>query len=56
MIAYFMPVIVGIFMFIGKWPAGLFIYWFTSNLWTIAQQFVAEKVMPVHVPLWSRLQ
>jgi YidC/Oxa1 family membrane protein insertase len=51
MIAYFMPVIVGIFMFIGKWPAGLFIYWFTSNLWTIAQQFVAEKVMPVHVPV-----
>ena len=36
MIAYFMPVIVGIFMFIGKWPAGLMIYWFTSNLWTIA--------------------
>jgi YidC/Oxa1 family membrane protein insertase len=51
MIAYFMPVIVGIFMFIGKWPAGLFIYWFTSNLWTIAQQFFAEKVMPVHIPV-----
>lgn len=49
MIAYFMPVIVGIFMFVGKWPAGLFIYWFTSNLWTIAQQYVAEKVMPVPV-------
>jgi YidC/Oxa1 family membrane protein insertase len=51
MIAYFMPIIVGIFMFMGKWPAGLFIYWFTSNLWTIAQQFVAEKVMPVHMPV-----
>lgn len=50
MIAYLMPVVVGIFMFIGKWPAGLFIYWFTSNLWTIAQQFVAEKLMPVPVP------
>lgn len=48
-IAYFMPIIVGIFMFMGKWPAGLFIYWFTSNLWTIAQQFVAEKIMPVPV-------
>lgn len=47
MIAYFMPVIVGIFMFIGKWPAGLFIYWVTSNLWTIAQQVVAEKLMPL---------
>ena len=50
MIAYIMPIIVGIFMFIGKWPAGLFIYWFTSNLWTIAQQYVAEKMMPVPVP------
>ncbi len=49
MIAYFMPVIVGIFMFIGKWPAGLFIYWVTSNVWTIAQQFFMEKVVPVPV-------
>jgi len=51
MIAYFMPIIVGIFMYIGKWPAGLMIYWFTSNLWTIAQQFTAEKVMPRPVPI-----
>jgi YidC/Oxa1 family membrane protein insertase len=49
-IAYFMPVVVGVFMFIYRWPAGLFIYWFTSNLWTIAQQFVAEKIAPVPVP------
>ncbi len=50
-IAYIMPVFIGIFMFIYKWPAGLFIYWVTSNLWTIAQQFAAEKIMPVHVPV-----
>jgi YidC/Oxa1 family membrane protein insertase len=50
MIAYMMPIIVGIFMFMGKWPAGLFIYWFTSNLWTIGQQYVAERMMPVPVP------
>jgi YidC/Oxa1 family membrane protein insertase len=48
-IAYMMPIMVGIFMFIGKWPAGLFIYWFTSNLWTIAQQYVAEKLKPMPV-------
>jgi YidC/Oxa1 family membrane protein insertase len=48
-IAFIMPVMVGIFMFTGKWPAGLMIYWFTSNLWSIAQQFVAEKIMPVPV-------
>jgi YidC/Oxa1 family membrane protein insertase len=51
MIAYFMPLVIGVFMFIGKWPAGLFIYWFTSNLWTIAQQYGAEKLIPVHVPV-----
>jgi YidC/Oxa1 family membrane protein insertase len=50
MIAYMMPIMVGIFMFIGKWPAGLFIYWFTSNIWTIAQQYVAERMMPMPVP------
>lgn len=50
-IAYLMPVMIGVFMYLYKWPAGLFIYWFTSNLWTIAQQFVAEKLMPVHVPV-----
>jgi YidC/Oxa1 family membrane protein insertase len=49
MIAVLMPVMVGIFMFTGKWPAGLMIYWFTSNLWSIAQQFVAERIMPVPV-------
>jgi len=54
MIAYFMPVIVGIFMFIGKWPAGLFIYWVTSNVWTIAQQFFMEKVVPVPVAVTDR--
>ncbi len=48
-IAYMVPIVVGIFMFVGKWPAGLFIYWFTSNVWTIVQQFVAEKVMPIPV-------
>jgi len=51
MIAYMMPVIVGIFMFVGKWPAGLFIYWVTSNVWTIAQQLVLEKFTPVPVPV-----
>ena len=50
-IAYMMPILVGFLMFVGKWPAGLFIYWFTSNLWTIAQQYVAEKLMPMPVPV-----
>jgi YidC/Oxa1 family membrane protein insertase len=50
-IAFAMPIFVGIFMFMYKWPAGLFIYWVTSNLWTVAQQYLAEKVMPIHAPV-----
>lgn len=49
-IAYAMPLIVGLLMYVYKWPAGLFIYWFTSNLWTIAQQYVAEKLLPAPTP------
>ncbi|MCZ7664135.1 MAG: YidC/Oxa1 family membrane protein insertase [Thermoleophilia bacterium] len=45
-----MPVAIGVIMYIGKWPAGLFIYWFTSNLWTIVQQFVITKTVPVSQP------
>jgi YidC/Oxa1 family membrane protein insertase len=50
-IAYVMPLVIGVFMFMYKWPAGLFIYWITSNVWTIAQQFVLEKVVPAPVPV-----
>lgn len=45
-----MPVAIGVIMYIGKWPAGLFIYWFTSNLWTIAQQLIITKVVPLPEP------
>jgi YidC/Oxa1 family membrane protein insertase len=50
MIAIAMPVVVGLFMFLYRWPAGLFIYWVTSNLWTIGQQYAAEKLVPVPTP------
>jgi YidC/Oxa1 family membrane protein insertase len=50
-IAYVMPVMIGVFMYVYKWPAGLFIYWCTSNLWTIAQQLVLEKFVPAPAPV-----
>ncbi len=46
-IAYIMPLIIGLFSFMYRWPAGLMLYWVTTNLWSIAQQVVAEKIMPV---------
>jgi len=45
MMMYIMPIGVGIITYIGKWPAGLLIYWFTSNLWTIGQQYVVMKLV-----------
>ena len=50
MMMYAMPVVIGVIMFMGKWPAGLFIYWVTSNLWTVGQQYVITRMIPVPQP------
>jgi YidC/Oxa1 family membrane protein insertase len=33
--------------FILNFPAGLILYWITTNFWTIGQQLVIRKVVPV---------
>jgi YidC/Oxa1 family membrane protein insertase len=35
--------------FILSFPAGLILYWITTNFWTIGQQFVIQRVIPVPV-------
>ncbi len=35
--------------FILSFPAGLILYWITTNIWTIGQQFVIQRVVPVPV-------
>jgi YidC/Oxa1 family membrane protein insertase len=32
--------------FIISFPAGLLVYWITTNLWTIGQQFLIRKILP----------
>ena len=32
--------------FIISFPAGLVLYWITTNVWTIGQQFVVKRVLP----------
>jgi len=32
--------------FIISFPAGLILYWITTNVWTIGQQYVIQKVVP----------
>jgi YidC/Oxa1 family membrane protein insertase len=35
--------------FILSFPAGLILYWITTNIWTIGQQFTIQKLIPVPV-------
>lgn len=51
MMMYIMPIGIGIITYIGRWPAGLLLYWFTSNIWTIAQQFVIMRIVKAPEPV-----
>jgi YidC/Oxa1 family membrane protein insertase len=33
--------------FLKGFPSGLFVYWVTTNLWTIGQQLIIRKTMPI---------
>jgi YidC/Oxa1 family membrane protein insertase len=33
-------------IFVIRFPVGLMLYWITTNLWTVGQQFVLRKLMP----------
>jgi YidC/Oxa1 family membrane protein insertase len=33
--------------FVINFPAGLILYWITTNFWTMGQQYVIQRVMPV---------
>jgi YidC/Oxa1 family membrane protein insertase len=35
--------------FVISFPAGLILYWITTNVWTIGQQFTIQKLIPVPV-------
>jgi YidC/Oxa1 family membrane protein insertase len=38
-------------VFIINFPAGLMVYWITTNLWTVAQQWVVKKTSPPLTPV-----
>jgi YidC/Oxa1 family membrane protein insertase len=33
-----------------RYPAGLLVYWITTNLWTIGQQMLIKRHMATHAP------
>src|SRR5680860_406469 len=43
MIMRAMPIMFVFFLF--RFPAGLFVYWVTTNVWTIGQQLLIRKMM-----------
>jgi YidC/Oxa1 family membrane protein insertase len=47
-----MPIMFVLFLF--KFPSGLFVYWVTTNVWTIGQQLVIRKTMPKPADLAAR--
>jgi YidC/Oxa1 family membrane protein insertase len=34
-------------IFVIRFPVGLMLYWITTNLWTVGQQFVLRRLMPM---------
>ena len=47
-----MPIVFVAFLF--NFPAGLFVYWVTTNVWTIGQQLIIRKTMPKPEELAAR--
>ena len=33
--------------FVISFPAGLVLYWITTNIWTIGQQYTIQKLIPM---------
>ncbi|MDO8735858.1 MAG: membrane protein insertase YidC [Thermoleophilia bacterium] len=40
-----MPLGIGVFFLFSDFPAGVLIYWVTTNLWTIGQQLVVKRII-----------
>ena len=41
-------------VFLFNFPAGLFVYWVTTNVWTIGQQLIIKQTMPKPEELAAR--
>ncbi len=47
-----MPIMFVLFLF--RFPSGLFVYWVTTNVWTIGQQLIIRRTMPKPEELAAR--
>jgi YidC/Oxa1 family membrane protein insertase len=51
MLMYGLPLIFSIFILLYNFPAGLLVYWITTNLWTVSQGYLIRKKLGPVVPV-----
>lgn len=47
MMMYVMPLMFGVIFLFTQFPAGVLIYWVTTNIWTIGQQLVVKELIQI---------
>ncbi len=51
MLMYGLPLVFSIFILLYNFPAGLLVYWITTNLWTVGQGYILRKKLgPITPP------
>jgi YidC/Oxa1 family membrane protein insertase len=51
MIMYGLPLVFSVFILLYNFPAGLLVYWITTNLWTVSQGYLLRKKLgPIKPP------
>ena len=51
MLMYGLPLVFAIFILLYEFPAGLLVYWITTNLWTVGQGWVLRKKLGPIIPI-----
>ena len=50
MLMYGLPLVFAIFILLYEFPAGLLVYWITTNLWTVGQGYLLRKKLGPILP------
>ncbi len=51
MLMYGLPLVFAIFILLYEFPAGLLVYWITTNLWTVGQGYLIRKKLGPIAPI-----
>lgn len=51
MLMYGLPLVFAIFILLYEFPAGLLVYWITTNLWTVGQGYILRKKLGPIMPI-----